>query len=99
MKRDQAKAILHEHMDELQEQFGVRHLTLFGSVARDEAGRDSDVDVLVEFDRPPGLFGPSRQVFREHNKVAGRSPATRIMVNSGSLSDTLSKKNPQKSCC
>ena len=57
MKRDRAKAILNEHMDELRERFGVRHLTLFGSVARDEAGRDSDVDVLVEFNRPTGLFG------------------------------------------
>ena len=28
---------------------GVRRLALFGSVLRDEAGRDSDVDLLVEF--------------------------------------------------
>ena len=28
----------------------------FGSVARDEARPDSDVDLLVEFDRPVGLF-------------------------------------------
>ena len=31
-------------------------LDLFGSVARDEASADSDVDLLVEFDRPIGLF-------------------------------------------
>jgi predicted nucleotidyltransferase len=35
---------------------GVRSLDLFGSVARDEASADSDVDLLVEFDRPIGLF-------------------------------------------
>jgi predicted nucleotidyltransferase len=29
---------------------GVRRLALFGSVQRDEARADSDVDVLVEFD-------------------------------------------------
>jgi predicted nucleotidyltransferase len=29
---------------------GVRRLALFGSVLRDEARPDSDVDVLVEFD-------------------------------------------------
>jgi uncharacterized protein len=34
----------------------VRSLDLFGSVARDEASADSDVDLLVEFDRPIGLF-------------------------------------------
>ncbi len=30
----------------------VRSLFLFGSVARDQAGPDSDVDLLVEFSRP-----------------------------------------------
>jgi len=34
----------------------VRSLELFGSVARGEAGPNSDVDLLVEFDRPVGLF-------------------------------------------
>ncbi|WP_369797053.1 nucleotidyltransferase family protein [Kamptonema formosum] len=34
---------------------GVKSLELFGSVARDEANADSDVDFLVEFDRPVGL--------------------------------------------
>jgi uncharacterized protein len=29
---------------------------MFGSVARDEAGSDSDVDLLVEFSQPIGLF-------------------------------------------
>jgi len=29
---------------------------LFGSVVRDEATADSDVDVLVEFSKPVGLF-------------------------------------------
>jgi len=35
---------------------GVAHVWLFGSVARDEACEDSDVDLLVEFSRPIGLF-------------------------------------------
>jgi len=35
----------------------VKSLALFGSLARDEATPASDVDVLVEFDRPVGLFG------------------------------------------
>ncbi len=32
-------------------------MALFGSVARDEAHSNSDVDILVEFNRPVGLFG------------------------------------------
>jgi predicted nucleotidyltransferase len=35
---------------------GVRSLDLFGSVARGDAGPASDVDLLVDFDRPIGLF-------------------------------------------
>lgn len=40
----------------LLEQYSVRSLSLFGSVARGEAGQDSDVDILVEFSRPIGIF-------------------------------------------
>lgn len=38
---------------------GIRRLSLFGSVLRDDFGPDSDIDVLVEFepDRIPGLLG------------------------------------------
>jgi len=48
--------MLHEKRGELAEKYGVKSLALFGSVARDEAHPDSDVDLLVEFDRPVGLF-------------------------------------------
>jgi uncharacterized protein len=37
-------------------ELGVRSLSLFGSVARDQAAPGSDVDLLVEFDRPVGYF-------------------------------------------
>ena len=35
---------------------GVRRLGVFGSVARDEAGLESDVDILVEFEDVPDLY-------------------------------------------
>ncbi len=38
------------------ERHGVSSLSLFGSMARGEDGPDSDVDILVEFGRPAGLF-------------------------------------------
>lgn len=34
---------------------GVSELSLFGSFARDEAGPDSDVDLLVKLSRPMGF--------------------------------------------
>jgi uncharacterized protein len=57
MKRDQITQILQLHHTELKQKYGVRSLSLFGSVARDEDGPASDVDLLVEFDRPVGYFG------------------------------------------
>ncbi|MCW5738260.1 MAG: nucleotidyltransferase family protein [Enhydrobacter sp.] len=35
---------------------GVRRLGVFGSLVRNEAGPESDVDILVEFDDVPDLF-------------------------------------------
>ena len=55
MRRDEALRILAEHRTELTA-MKVKQLRLFGSVARDEAGPDSDVDLLVDFERPVGYF-------------------------------------------
>ena len=43
--RSQREAIVH-----IAERYGVRNIRIFGSVARGEAGADSDVDVLVDFE-------------------------------------------------
>ncbi|MFM7449629.1 MAG: nucleotidyltransferase family protein [Leptolyngbyaceae cyanobacterium] len=55
MRKQEALTLLTNHQNTLKD-FGVKSLMLFGSVARDEARTDSDVDLLVEFDRPVGLF-------------------------------------------
>ena len=49
MRRDDALAILRAQREALAG-FGVRSLSLFGSTARDEAGADRDVDLLVDFE-------------------------------------------------
>ena len=43
---------LRVHLPELKE-LGVRHLSLFGSIARGDATSDSDIDVLVDFGAAP----------------------------------------------
>ncbi|RIK43495.1 MAG: nucleotidyltransferase [Chloroflexi bacterium] len=63
MKRAEALQRLSTHREELRKQFGVVSLALFGSTARDETTQHSDVDLLVEFDRPTGLFGLLRLQF------------------------------------
>ena len=57
MKQDVVVQILKQKKAELTKQFGVKSLLLFGSVARNEATARSDVDLLVEFNRPVGYFG------------------------------------------
>ena len=46
--------ILREHLPELREKYGVKSLGIFGSYVRGEE-EDSDLDLLVEFIRTPGL--------------------------------------------
>ncbi|MCU0619863.1 MAG: DUF86 domain-containing protein [Gemmatimonadaceae bacterium] len=48
--RDRVLDLLRAHRARLAEDYGVRDLALFGSVARGEATEDSDVDLVVEFD-------------------------------------------------
>jgi len=52
MTRAQVLQQLAASKAELASRFGVTGLALFGSVARDAARADSDVDVLVSFDGP-----------------------------------------------
>lgn len=47
--------ILSNHKDELN-QFGVKSLSLFGSMARGDETNESDIDLLVEFNRDIGLI-------------------------------------------
>ena len=57
-RRDEVLSELRRHEAELRTRYGVKSLSLFGSVARNEATRQSDVDLLVEYENghPTGLF-------------------------------------------
>lgn len=52
MRRDGVLTVLRVHKATLSQRFGVTNLALFGSAARDEMSDDSDIDILVRFDRP-----------------------------------------------
>ena len=52
MNRDEVLEVLRTRKSILAQRFGVSELTLFGSVARDQANDDSDVDILVSYDKP-----------------------------------------------
>lgn len=49
------KRILSEHKQEIRKKYGVAIIGVFGSYAREEQSKVSDVDILVELERPIGL--------------------------------------------
>ncbi len=55
-EKDAIIARLSAALTDLRRRWPIRSLALFGSVVRDEARTESDLDLLVEFDRPIDLF-------------------------------------------
>ncbi len=49
------KQILQELKPELARKFHVQFIGLFGSVVRDDFSPSSDIDIIVDFDRPIGI--------------------------------------------
>lgn len=55
-KLQEIKAILAKHKRVIQRKYKVKEIGIFGSYLRGKQGRKSDIDVLVEFSEPIGLF-------------------------------------------
>ncbi len=53
MKKNDVLQILRENMNELK-RFGVKKIGIFGSFARNEAKEESDIDIVVEFEKGRG---------------------------------------------
>ncbi len=51
-----ARTRLGALLPEFQERYAVRSFSIFGSFARGEQTPESDLDVLVDFDRMPNLY-------------------------------------------
>lgn len=51
-----AKKIIKKHQSDLSD-LGVYSLAVFGSTARNQRTKKSDVDILIDFDATRGLFG------------------------------------------
>jgi predicted nucleotidyltransferase len=88
MKRDDVLFILRKNWERLRSDFGVKSLALFGSVARDEAGPASDVDLLVEFARPTGYFG----LFQLQDHLVELLGCSVDLGTPGSLKDRIRSK-------
>lgn len=53
---EEIKLILKENMELLGQDYNVGTIGIFGSYVRKEQDNESDVDILVEFNKPIGFF-------------------------------------------
>ena len=56
MSKEEIKNILALQLSFLKEKYHVKRLGIFGSVVRNEEEKESDIDILVEFESPIGFF-------------------------------------------
>jgi predicted nucleotidyltransferase len=55
-KLQDVKAVLAKHKPELRRKYKVKEIGIFGSYTRSQQKVKSDIDILVEFSEPIGLF-------------------------------------------
>jgi predicted nucleotidyltransferase len=73
--REEIIATLRVHQAELRRR-GVRHAALFGSIARGESKRTSDIDILIELDpQAPSAFS-NMSALRNTSRTSSRSAST-----------------------
>ncbi len=48
--------ILKKHEDTIKKKFGVKRMGIFGSFAKGEGREESDIDILVEFEKTVDFF-------------------------------------------
>ncbi len=53
---EELKGIIKEKKGVLKGDYSVKEIALFGSYVKGEQGEESDLDILVEFSKPIGLF-------------------------------------------
>lgn len=56
MNLEEIERILAEHKKELYQKYKIKKIGIFGSFARGEQSKESDVDIVVEFEETPGLI-------------------------------------------
>ena len=55
LTKEEIMRVLQENYPHLASEYGVKRIGLFGSYAKDTPTERSDIDIVVEFDRPIGF--------------------------------------------
>lgn len=87
MKRDDVLRILAANREKLG-RISVKSIAVFGSVARDEAVPGSDIDLLVAYSEPVGLF----DFIRLKNHLENLLLAPVDLVTPDALKDRIREK-------
>lgn len=56
MKVEEYKAKIIELKPFLKKEYGIKNIAIFGSYVKGEEKSDSDLDILIEFEKPIGLL-------------------------------------------
>lgn len=79
---------LADHLPSLRKDFNIEELGIFGSTVQRRTSSKSDVDILVDFSRPPGFFAFIR--LEEHlSRILGKKVD---LVTRNALKSTIRKE-------
>ena len=84
---DRIKQTLKQNKRSLKQEFKIKELGIFGSFVRGEQNKNSDVDILVEFNQTPGLF----DFLKIENRLSDILKRRVDLVMKGSLKPTIGK--------
>ena len=52
---EEIRNLLLRHKEQLRKEYGVKEIGIFGSYTRGEQDKSSDLDILIEFEKPIGF--------------------------------------------
>jgi len=85
---EEVKKILTGQREELRLKYKVKEIGIFGSFVRGEQNKRSDIDILVEFDEPVGLFE-----FMDLEEYLGKLLGARVdLVSRGALKPRIGER-------
>lgn len=88
MRLEELQAELQALKPMLTREYHVAEIGVFGSVARNEQGAESDVDLLVEFEAPVSLF----DLVRLEDELTERLGVEVDLVTKGSLRPRIGER-------
>ncbi len=85
---DEIKELIQNHKDELRQQYGLKEIGVFGSYVSGAQMEDSDLDVLIEFEKPVGFV----KFLRLENKLSELLGVKVEMVTKKALKPFIGKR-------